>query len=213
MLGPPSSAWLAWLISGSRPAGGIMNSNMLGGRGCERTVFPCPLHARTPWLHQRQTVLLPPPDVSGMAGSPAEKFVKRVQQRLKRAARLVCEVASPRLHSVLLSFLLLIHSRLSLWSFDAGDATVVLILSPQELWRCSTVIGAGGAQGNPSWDKMRGWEESTRTSDWKLGALTNTLSETYCTTLLPDSSFEISNMYVRAHMHTQTLCLSLSSLT
>lgn len=98
MLRPSSSAWLPWLSSGSWQTGGIMNSDVDDGCGIWAYVFSCPLHARTPWLHQRRFVLLPPPFFAQKKNKKPPKKPKNTPNRLED---IVCGGALARLHALL----------------------------------------------------------------------------------------------------------------
>lgn len=162
---PPSSAWLPWLSSGSWQIGGIINSDMLGGCRCERLFFPVlSMHKRRGYI---SSSIHPSPSSKNGSCSCGEThgaFAKN--KKTNRLKDFVCGGA-PLASTLCCSVILLLNnSRLSHWSYDAGDGSAVLILSLQELWRCGAVvvIGATRAQRNPSWDKMKGREESTWTS-------------------------------------------------
>lgn len=151
---PPSSAWLPWLSSGSWRIGGIINSNMLGGCGCEHCLW-----ARTSWL---VFILLPPPGMQlllqrnswnhGASANPPP-------QKKQTGWKTLCVEALPLASTLCCSVIpLLINLRLSRWSYDAGDGSAVLILSLQELWRCSTAVAIGATRAQKTPVGMR-WED------------------------------------------------------
>lgn len=153
MLRLPPSARLQWFSSGGWQISGIINSNMLGGCGCEHKSFSA-LSLCERYGYSNGS---PPTAVPGMACDRAQKLTGRVQRiQTNRFEDFFCGGAPP--HFVLLScFSLLINPYVSRWGFDAGDGTAVPILSLQKLWKCHTVVvkGTTRSEGNPSWRDER----------------------------------------------------------
>lgn len=109
----------------------------------------------------------------------------------KQVRRLLLKTSPPRF--VVLSRLSwLSNQRLSRWGFDGA---AVLILSPQKLWRCHTIVvmDTTMAEGNPSW--------RDETIPRGPSILPDNLSQIFCTAQL-DTSDKISDLkYIHIHMH------------